>query len=211
MKLSCWYSDGMLKNVFPSLKLVAAVLIAVSSASAVGPVRLPHGTDVMIDGKIAAKEWSDAASINVGRNAKLLVKRSKDDVYLAVELPKDRNTSVDLFIADSDGVITDLHSSAKLGERTLSGKSWPEEWVWWNNVDWVANVSRFDSFEPRNFLSANVREFQIRRSRFKGDSWRVMLEVRLLKPNMGGIESAITFPEGASNTDTSKWIELRLK
>jgi hypothetical protein len=128
-----------------------------------------------------------------------------------VELPKERNTSVDLFIADSDGVITNLHSSAKLGERTLSGKSWPEEWVWWNNVDWVANVSRFDSFEPRNFLSTNVREFQIHRSRFKGNAWRVMLEIRLLKPNMGGIENTITFPEGASNTDASKWIELRLK
>jgi hypothetical protein len=201
----------MLKNLPPLLKLVAAILLAVSSAFAVDPVRLPRGTDVMIDGKIAVREWSDAASINLGRDAKLLMKQSKDDIYLAVELPKERNMSVDVFIADSDGVITNLHSSAKLGERTLSGKTWPEEWVWWNNVDWVANVSRFDSFVPRNFLSQNVREFQIHRSRFKGDSWRVMLEIRLLKPQMAGIESTITFPEGATNTDASKWIELRLK
>jgi hypothetical protein len=201
----------MLKNLFPSLKLVAALLFTASSAFAVDPVRLPRGIDVMIDGKIAPQEWSDAATVNVGRDAKLLVKQSKGEIYLAVELPKERNTSVDLFIADSDGVITNLHSSAKLGERTLSGKSWPEEWVWWNNVDWVANVSRFDSFEPRNFLPANVREFQIHRSRFKGNAWRVMLEIRLLKPNMGGIESTIVFPEVASNTEASKWIELRFK
>jgi hypothetical protein len=206
-----WYSVCMLKNLSPSMKLVAALLFAVSSAFAVDPVRLPRGTDVMIDGKIAAQEWSDAATVSVGRDAKLLVKQSKDNIYLAVELPKERNMSVDLFVADSDGVITNLHSSAKLGERTLSGKTWPEDWVWWNNVDWVSNVSRFDSFEPRNFLTANVREFQIHRSRFKGSSWRVMLEIRLLKPNMGGIESTIVFPEGASNTDASKWVELRMK
>jgi len=206
-----WYSDCMLKNLFPSLKLVAVLLFAVSSAFAVDPVRVPRGNDVMIDGKIAAHEWSDAAIVNVGRDTKLLVKQSKDEIYLAVELPKERNMSIDVFIADSDGVITNLHSSAKLGERTLSGKTWPEDWVWWNNVDWVSNVSRFDSFEPRNFLSTNVREFQIHRSRFKGNSWRVMLEIRVLKPNMGGIESTIVFPEDATNTDASKWIELRLK
>jgi hypothetical protein len=209
--VSVRYSDCMLKNIFPSLKLVAALLFAVSSAFAVDPVRLPRGSDVMIDGKIAAHEWSDAAMVNVGRDAKLLVKQSKDEIYLAVELPKERNMSIDVFIADSDGVITNLHSSAKLGERTLSGKTWPEDWDWWNNVAWVSNVSRFDSFEPRNFLSANVREFQIHRSRFKGNSWRVMLEVRVLKPQMGGIESTIFFPEDATNTDASKWIELRLK
>jgi hypothetical protein len=164
----------------------------------------------MVDGKMSPGEWSDAAAIEAGSGAKLFAKRSANYVYLAVELPKDRNMSVDLYIAGADGVITDLHSSAKLGERTLSSKTWPSDWVWWNNVDWVANVSRFDSFVPPNFLTENVREFQIDRSRFKGSSWRVMLEIRLLKPQRGGIESTIIFPKSATNIDVSEWLELRL-
>jgi hypothetical protein len=117
----------MLKNLSRSIKLVAVLLFAVSSAFAVDPVRLPRGKEVMIDGKITSREWSDAATVDLGHDAKLLVKQSKNDVYLAVELPKGRNMSIDLFFADSDNVITNLHSSAKLGERTLSSKSSPED------------------------------------------------------------------------------------
>jgi hypothetical protein len=200
----------MLKNLSLRSRLQGTLLFAASSAFALGPAHVPGGTTVMVDGKMSPGEWSDAAAIEAGSGAKLFAKRSANYVYLAVELPKDRNMSVDLYIAGADGVITDLHSSAKLGERTLSSKTWPSDWVWWNNVDWIANVSRFDSFVPPNFLTENVREFQIDRSRFKGSSWRVMLEIRLLKPQRGGIESTIIFPKSATNIDVSEWLELRL-
>src|SRR5437868_15311213 len=111
----------------------SALLFTASLAFAIDPVRVPRGTVVMVDGKISAKEWSDATSVDAGRGAKLIAKQSADYVYLAVELPQDKNTSIDLYIAGADGLITDLHSSAKLGERTLSGKTWPDgDWVWCN-------------------------------------------------------------------------------
>jgi hypothetical protein len=99
-----------------------------------------------------------------------------------------------------------LHASAKLGERRFQNGAWPE-WIWWNNQGWVANVSRVDSFEKRTFLPTNAREYQIRKSRFPGREWKVMIE--FLTPAEPEWKTT-PYPAGCVNSNTKGWLVLRL-
>jgi hypothetical protein len=71
----------------------------------------------------------------------------------------------------------------------------------------MANVSRVDSFEKRTFLPTKVREFQIRRSRFRGAEWKVMVEfLTPAEPQW----KVTPYPAGCSSTNTKGWLVLRL-
>jgi hypothetical protein len=61
-------------------------------------------------------EWRDAAVHELPGLARLHVKQSDGFVWLAIELTRSDNGSIDLYLAPSDGSIHDLHASAKLGE-----------------------------------------------------------------------------------------------
>jgi hypothetical protein len=71
----------------------------------------------------------------------------------------------------------------------------------------VANLSRFDSFEPRHFLPEDVREYQIRRTRFPGGRWK--LKVDLMTPAQPEWKTT-AWPAGTRSTDTKGWITLEL-
>jgi hypothetical protein len=116
--------------------------------------------------------------------------------------------TVDLYIDDGTQPITDLHASARLGERVPRKEGWSnDDWNWANNRNWVANVSRIKSWEPRQFFDENVREYQIARSRFPAKKWRVMLDV--MKREADGEWSTTAFPMGANNTKPDKtWLVL---
>jgi hypothetical protein len=184
---------------------VALLLLAGAPAISGQTIRVPRGKPVIIDGKITADEWKDSASSELPGLATLYVKRSKKYVWLALKL-KSNDGILDLYLSPADGSIYDLHSSAKLGERRLQNGAWPD-WTWWNNEGWVANVSRVESFEKRTFLPTNVRQYQIRRSRFPGTYWKVMFEVGTpAEPEW----KVTRYPVGASNTQTKGWLKLRL-
>lgn len=190
--------------------LVWAVAMLTRAAPMAGPadttpLTLPKGTPVLVDGTLADGEWRDAVVRELGAFARLYVKQADDCVLLAIELTRAPTGSVDLFLAPADGRLYDLHSSAKLGEKRLEGAAWREDWTWWNQHDWVANVSRFDTFEPRHFLDQPVREFQIRRARFRGDTWRIRLAIQM-PPEW----QTTVYPAGSSSLDPSGWLTLRL-
>ncbi len=102
-----------------------------------------------------------------------------------------------------------MHASAKLGERQLRGGAFPD-WSWWNNRDWVANVSHVDSFERRSFLPAPIREYQIRRARFPSAVWRLRFELTAMGAN-NETQSQVVFPLGTSNKSTAGWLLVNLK
>jgi len=188
----------MLKPVF------AALMVLIADPSQVQHLTAPRGGPVMIDGRISAGEWRDASSLVLGR-ARIWVKQTSDFVCIAVEFPPDTHGFADLIISPVSGQIIDLHASAKLGERTLGKQGW-SGWNWWNNDGWTANVSRVDSFEQRTFLPETAREYQIRRSRFPGKNWRMMVELSLEQKD--GSYHAIALPANATEADPSGWIEL---
>ncbi|MGZ4815377.1 MAG: hypothetical protein ACXVZV_08205 [Terriglobales bacterium] len=163
----------------------------------------------MLDGKLSAREWADAQTIALGDVARLYVKENNRDVLLALEYLKADNFTVDLYLSNAAGHIYDLHSSAKLGERTLKDGYWPEGWNWWNNDRWTATVSRPDSFENRTFRDQKVREFQISRERFPGTTWKVYFE--FMSPAAQPNWSTSRYPAKASNTSDEHWIALKLE
>ena len=184
-----------------------ALFAADAHSVAQQPVEVPLAMhEVMIDGRLGPREWSDATQFKLGDKAIIKVKRNEEYVWIAVEYLAGEDFIVDLYLQTGDGALYDLHSSAKLGERKLAGKTWPEPWTWWNNDGWVANCSRVDSFEQRTFLPQKVREFQISRERFGGKSWRIYFE--LMSPGKPDWQR-FTYPDGAKNTSVDKWITLR--
>jgi hypothetical protein len=194
----------------PKSALVATfILVFGSAAFAQQGITVPKGDHlVMIDGKLTPGEWDDAAQFSLGDKAHLYVKQSRGYVWMAVECLAGDDFTVDLYLQPADGLLYDLHSSAKIGERKLHGASWSDQWTWWNNDRWVANWSRVDSFEKRRFLPQKVREYQISRARFTGKTWRVMFELMLpAEPKW----QTFAFPEDAKSTTTEHWIVLQFR
>jgi hypothetical protein len=199
-------------------KSLALGVIVILSAVGIGAmlaetpeaiIHLSVGKPVMVDGNIEPGEWSDAAEVKMPNDARLYLKVSGDFVYVAVQFPGSSSGFTDLYIAPAGGRLSDLHASAKLGERQFDNHKWPEWNNWWNNQGWVANVSRVDSFEKRTFLAANVREYQIKRSRFPGHEWRLMLDMSL--ESNGGQYAVTRFPTSASDSNPEKWLRVQIE
>lgn len=164
---------------------------------------------VMIDGVLSEGEWEKASQIEVPGLARLYFQRSADFVFMAVEYTHFPSGTVDLYLSPREGEIYDLHASAKLGERQLQTGIFPD-WVWWNNRDWTANVSRADSFEKPSFLPARVREYQIRRTRFPSHVWRLRFELIAMDAN-NVTESKAVFPPDTSDKSTSGWLSVEIQ
>lgn len=172
-------------------------------------VRVPSGKPVMVDGRIEPGEWSDAVEVKMPDGARLYLKCAGEFVYVAVQFPAARSGFTDLYIASEDGNIDDLHASAKLGERRLHDGEWPDWNIWWNNRDWTANVSQVQSFEKRTFMPTTAREYQIKRSRFRGHEWRLMLDTSL--ESGGGEYTVVRFPASASDSNAQKWLKIHIQ
>jgi hypothetical protein len=166
----------------------------------------------MIDGVLSKDEWQNAKRVEVPGVATLYFQQPTEFVYIAVEYTKQPSGIVDLYLSPAEGEIYDLHASAKLGERKLHSNAY-SDWTWWNNRDWTANVSRnvsrVDSFEKRTFLSAPVREYQIRRVRFPSPAWRLRFELTAMKAN-NETQAITTFPHATTDKSTAGWLLLDL-
>ncbi len=174
-----------------------------SNSYAQDRMQVPRGKAILIDGKFSASEWQDAAEKTVSDSVKLYVKTSEQYVYICVRLMKEDFFAVDMYLSTSNKEIQNLHASAKLGERLLKGNDFPE-WLWWNNRDWSANVSRVLTFEEKKFLPDEVKEFQISRERFKGNQWLMMFEIHTS-------DSTKAFPTNTTNKKTENWLLLEFK
>jgi hypothetical protein len=188
-------------------RILLVLVLVIPSLVAVDHITVPRGRMVMIDGKISGDEWIDAGQVELGGSGLLFFKTAGQYVYFAVQLPNNRSGFVDLYLAPADGKLYDLHSSAKLGQRVLSGGHWPEWNSWWNNRGWVANVSRVESFDEKKFLPETIREFQIDRSYFAGRVWKIMLEISLAK---GQDYVATPFPTKADPSHPETWLRVNL-
>jgi hypothetical protein len=164
---------------------------------------------IMVDGVFSSGEWNSAAKVELPQVANIYFQTSAEFVYIAIEFTRSPSGMVDLFVSPANGQVYDLHASAKLGERQLNRSGYPE-WVWWTNRDWTANVSRADSFEKRTFLPTRVREFQLRRARFGGNSWRIRFELTPLNAENKPGPPAM-YPLSTSGTSTTGWLELWLE
>jgi hypothetical protein len=184
--------------------LVALLTVFLANPSPGQHVTVPRGSPVMIDGRISPKEWRDAKFLAFGE-ARIWMKQASNYVFFAIQFPPGTHGFTDLMISPVAGQMMDLHASAKLGERTWGKQGW-SDWNWWNNDGWMANVSRVDSFDKKSFFAENVREYQIRRSRFPSKTWKVMVQLSI-ESNDGSFHT-VALPENAAEADPSNWIQL---
>lgn len=194
-----------------------ALALAASSAPVEHIIQVPHvpARPVLLDGQLRADEWGDATEVTIARGARLRLKQSQGHVYLAVQVEGATPRPVDLYLLTEDGALHQLHASMSIGERKLEGSTWTDmspPWRWGNHVDWMANEAKQDSLKPSSLpfsarlFPADGVEFQIRRARFPGKRWRVLVEVN----QFPGTEGSFVFPSGADKKSPAGWAVLHL-
>lgn len=176
--------------------------------------RVPAAAPILIDGFFAADEWADARVVPVAGSVRLHLKQVGDHVFIGITTGTEIPRPVDLYLQAEDGSIHQLHASAQIGERHLPATGWSAEspaWRWGNHVDWIANEAKTDSERPQNlpfsartFPSEGV-EYQIRRSRFPGTTWKLRVDVG----NFPGNEGSYRYPERADD-NPGTWAVVRL-
>jgi len=165
-------------------------------------IAVPKGKHVLVDGKLGPSEWADARRVVASDSVTVYLKRDASYLYVAVQ-PKEGAFRIDLYFdRDDEARILDLHASAKLGEREGSFGQWPE-WTWWNNRGWAANIVRVASFEPREFLADEAKEYQIEVGRL--GARRVWLSV-----DAQAGDKTLSIPSEGPQRHGRRWLELQL-
>jgi hypothetical protein len=193
--------------------LLALYLVLLLSSHYIFAQKIPGGSAPMIDGKHDAKEWDDARDIQLSNGFHLYIKKNDSFIFAAVVSPGDSIGYVSLYIETESTPITDLHSSARLGERTITDgrfKEWNEIFPddsWFNNRDWISNYAWFKCRPPgcTNLKFAPSKEFQISRARFSGKQLKIFLVYSYIR--QGKWENG-KFPPNGTETKSDRWIVL---
>jgi hypothetical protein len=180
------------------------------------------GTPVLTDGVFSDGEWDDAAQLHVNDSITVFFKQQNGHVFIGVLCPELTIPVFDLFFDPRGGEIHQLHLSAQLGERILNETSEDAEdpaFVWGRTSDWYANEIRWDASELDRRVAAGAdrdaifgevvfpyegAEFQIKHSKFGGESWRMRLETVW----HGSYDDPHVFPPETSRRDSADWIVL---
>jgi hypothetical protein len=179
------------------------LLIFISSSGMAQSVKLPASKkSVFIDGHFQEDEWSDAASVKVSDSLTLYFKHDRENIYwcLRGHHRPAQLASVDFYFLKGKSLVN-LHVSAKLGERLFDGKDYGE-WNWWNNREWVANVTKLDVPETRKFFRDECKEFQVRKTFSHKNQARLMFTIQFPK----NLETR--FPVEASETKPDRWLDI---
>ncbi|MFC3714037.1 hypothetical protein ACFOMD_15805 [Sphingoaurantiacus capsulatus] len=186
--------------------LMPAALLALAAA-APAPIKADKAASMLMDGHCTDAAWTRAKGHDIGHGANLKIAADADFVWLCVTPPAESYATADLYLVDKAGAIHNLHASAQLGERVKGASGWPD-YVWGNNVGWYGNPVAFSGAREGRvqFTPSKGRELQIARSKYPGDRWTLMLEVRAL----GAANTETVFPAGAKEDDTKTWVTVQL-
>lgn len=187
-------------NPCSSFRYAAAILSIALAGSAAAELRVPRGEPVLADGRCDAAEYARAARERLSDAVELLALRYGDFIALCLRYTPAQANGVDLFIADGDGRLHNLHASAMLGQRERTADGWPA-WTWWNNRGWSANPVRPRDFKTLAFEPSEATEFVLRRDAFAAP-WRMRIDVHTREP-------LVIWPTGSSADDAKDWIALR--
>jgi hypothetical protein len=166
-------------------------------------VKLPASKkSVLIDGYFDEDEWKDGTSLTVGDSLTLYFKQDPENLYWCLRSHHRivQLAGVDFYFSKGE-TLTNLHASAKLGERLFNGKDYGD-WIWWNNREWTANVVKLDVPESRKFFRDECKEFQIRKSFSRESRARLMFTIQYPK----NLETR--FPADASEMNAEHWLDI---
>jgi len=185
------------------LMLASLLLISVSSQAS-EKLSVQAGRPILLDGKCPAEEWGAARTVELSKHYVLKVQKTGDFLEICIIPPRPSLFMAELYIAPIGSKVYALHSSAKLGERALNGKTWQawsEDGPWWNATGWWASTMRATGREDAPFLPSEAIEYQLDRTRFSGKQLLMMLDI-----SMG----SVLYPDYADNRDPTTWVELDL-
>lgn len=183
-----------------------SLLLLSASIAQAQTIKMPKGENILIDAKISIGEWDDAKKVAISDTASIYFKADKKYIYIATQVAEGNWSVADFYYVDA-GKLVNLHASAKLGQRNFTPGKW-EDWAWWNNSLWTANVSKFDSFDARNFLSDSVREFQIDKRLFSKKETRIFFEITT---GRGRENTIVKYPAGAVRDKADAWLNVSWK
>jgi hypothetical protein len=208
--------------------LLAAMAVATPTAQERRAVRVPEGNGkpILVDGVFTPGEWDDALTIDVRPGLQLLVKRAAGFVFIGVRYTPYSLAVVDLFISPDGKAIRQLHASAQLGERLLTGSRPDAEdsapFIWGETAGWYANEVRWNEGKVQSLVKEGKSqsdaqaaavykydgfEFQIRQSKFGSGRWLVRLE----SPRSPDWSKPVVYPEGTTAVSTRGWLTLVLE
>lgn len=188
-------------QVSPNRRRVALLALTLACGAQAAELRVPRGAPVLADGRCDDAEYAKAARERLSDAVELHALRYGDFVALCLRYTPPLANGVDLFIADGEGRLHNLHASAMLGQRERGSAGWPD-WQWWNNQGWTASAARPAQFDPLRFVPSEGTEFVLRRDRF-ALPWRIRIDVHTRVPG-------VIWPAGSSADAADGWVQLRL-
>lgn len=180
------------------IEALLSLMIAAQQPRAVS-APVPIGGPVTLDGRIGADEWRDGIRLVAG-GFELIAKASGTDLLLAVRFEEPQAAGVDIFVDTRSGGILNLHASAQLGERGVSGGGWIP-WAWGNNSRWTSHTTSRDPATGR-FPDQEGREFKIERALLPAERVRIRVVIHGRRQ--------IAWPETALEFNSATWAPLRL-
>lgn len=189
------------------LVLALALLPTRPAAAEAFRVRPAPAGPILLDGRCDEPAWNQAAPTVLGEGLSMLAVADAETVTLCWRFPT-QTLSLDLYIADAQGDLHDLHLSAQVGERTRGGQGWPEWTGFGQHRGWYGPPFAFSGFKTGEDGARHVvfapqphRELQLTRSRFGPGPWRVMIETQPMAPNA----KVTRYPAEGSPDDPATW------
>lgn len=184
--------------------------------------KVPEGkcSPVLVDGIFSAGEWDDATKMNIHDSGVLYFKKIQGHIYIGLKLSGLNSPFVDLFITTDKKKIYQLHVSAQLGERALTGmpvEGQTKPFRWGYTKDWYANEVRWDEGKLRQLVKSTGKsraeifhqvvypfdgfEFQLRKSKFKNNKWLFKIKIG----HSPHYDQPILFPAKGEFDDLDSW------
>lgn len=172
-------------------------------------IALPSDAPVLLDGRCGKEEYGLAAARNMGQGVTLYALHDAHYVSLCADLPPESLGTMDLYLrSGDDALITNLHISAQVGERTYREGEDPE-WQWGNHRGWYGPPVAFSGTTIRpdrraqaTFADAKGREIRLSKARFGQGPWEIRLELHAIGP---GRANTVRLPSKEGD-----WVRLSL-
>ena len=165
-------------------------------------ISIPFGSNILPNGKFSKNEWTDADSCLLGDSIKFCLKLDEEFVYLALKFLQEKHTGIDLYLADSETNLKNLHISSALGERNFKDNKW-EKFGWGENIFCMGNsIGSVFADGKMTYLDPDGFEFQIDKTMFKRKTW--FLRIHLKRPEY-------IFPISTENNNIENWFWINLE
>ena len=169
-------------------------------------------TPALLDGRCGNDEWEVATKITHPASATVYLMHDHQYFYICAKGNEGELTVLDLYIQNTETEkLHKFHLSAQMGEAIFENNDWKNIGTW-QLEDWAGFwVPYFGTRDTENgkapkFYSDAHRQVQVARSKFPGDTWKMMFTVSIRRD---GNWLNILLPEKAIDNDATKWRTFR--